>query len=69
MRLPDPNYNRLTFADVIDALDAMPKPTVLVLQQKFPPEIAGKVGLAGGNMVSAMKSIGCVGFDLEWPFA
>ena len=67
--LPDPNYNRLTFADVIDALDAMPKPTVLVLQQKFPPEIAGKVGLAGGNMVSAMKSIGRVGFDLQWPLA
>lgn len=65
--LPDPHYNRLTFADVIDALDAMPKPTILVLQQKFPPEIAGKVGLAGGNMVSAMKSIGCVGLISNGP--
>lgn len=65
--LPDPNYNRLTFADVIDALDAMPKPTILVLQQKFPPEIAGKVGLAGGNMVSAMRSIGCVGLISNGP--
>ena len=59
--LPDPNFSRLTFMDVIDALDAMPKPTVLVFQQKFPPEIAGKVGLAGGNMTSAMKAVGCVG--------
>ncbi len=65
--LPDPGYNRLTFADVIDALDAMPKPTILVLQQKFPPEIVGKVGLAGGNMVSAMKAIGCVGLISNGP--
>lgn len=65
--LPDPSYNRLTFADVIDALDAMPKPTVLVLEQRYPPEIAGKVGLAGGNMVSAMKAIGCVGMISNGP--
>jgi regulator of RNase E activity RraA len=65
--LPDPGYTRLSFADVIDALEAMPKPTILVLQQKFPPEIAGKVGLAGGNMVSAMKAIGCVGLISNGP--
>jgi regulator of RNase E activity RraA len=66
--LPDPNYKGgPTFADVIDALDAMPKPTILVLQQKFPPEIAGKVGLAGGNMVSAMKAIGCIGLISNGP--
>ncbi|MCX6050737.1 MAG: RraA family protein [Chloroflexi bacterium] len=65
--LPDPGFNRLTFADVLDALDAMPKPTVLVLQQKFPPHLAGKVGLAGGNMVSAMKAIGCVGLISNGP--
>ena len=65
--VPDPNYNRLTWGDVIDALDAMPKPTILVLQQKFPPEIAGKVGLAGGNMVSAMKAVGCVGLISNGP--
>lgn len=65
--LPDPNFNRLTFMDVLDALDAMPKPTILVLQQKFPPHLAGKVGLAGGNMVSAMKAIGCVGLISNGP--
>ena len=53
--------------DVLDALDAMPKPTILVLQQKFPPELAGKVGLAGGNMVSAMRAIGCVGMISNGP--
>jgi 4-hydroxy-4-methyl-2-oxoglutarate aldolase len=65
--VPDPNYSRLTFMDVVDALEAMPKPTILVLQQKFPPEIAGKVGLAGGNMVSAMKALGCVGLISNGP--
>jgi 4-hydroxy-4-methyl-2-oxoglutarate aldolase len=59
--LPDPGFKRLTFMDVIDALDASPKPTILVLQQKFPPEIAGKVGLSGGNMTTAMQSVGCLG--------
>ena len=38
--LPDPNYARLSFMDVVDALDASQKPTVLVFQQKFPPELA-----------------------------
>ena len=59
--LPDPNFNRLSFMDVLEALDAMPKPTILVLQQKFPPELQNKVGLSGGNMTSAMKAVGCVG--------
>jgi regulator of RNase E activity RraA len=65
--LPDPGFNRLTFMDVIDALDASPKPTILVLQQKFPPAIAGKVGLSGGNMTSAMKAVGCVGVISNGP--
>ncbi len=65
--LPDPNYNRLTFGDVVEALDAMPKPTILILEQKFPPELAGRVGLAGGNMVSAMKAVGCVGLISNGP--
>jgi 4-hydroxy-4-methyl-2-oxoglutarate aldolase len=65
--LPDPGFNRLTFMDVIDALDASPKPTILVLQQKFPSEIAGKVGLSGGNMTSAMKAVGCLGVISNGP--
>jgi 4-hydroxy-4-methyl-2-oxoglutarate aldolase len=65
--LPDPGFKRLTFMDVIDALDASPKPTILALQQKFPPEIAGKVGLSGTNMTSAMKAVGCVGVVSNGP--
>ena len=65
--LPDPNFSRLSFLDVLEALDASPKPTVLVLQQKFPEELAGKVGLAGGIMTSAMKSAGCLGVISNGP--
>ncbi len=65
--LPDPSYTRLSFMDVIDALDASKKPTILILEQRFPPEIAGKVGLAGGNMTSAMKAVGCIGVISNGP--
>ncbi|MBC7237426.1 MAG: RraA family protein [Chloroflexi bacterium] len=59
--LPDPNFSRLSFMDVLAAIDASKKPVIFVFQQKFPPEIAGKVGLSGGNMTTAMKALGCVG--------
>ena len=65
--LPDPSFNRLTFMDIVDALDDSPKPTILALEQKFPPEIAGKVGLAGGNMTAAMKALDCVGVISNGP--
>lgn len=65
--LPDPNYNQLSFMDVVDALDASPKPTILMIQQKFPPELAGKVGLAGANMVTAMQAVGCAGLVSNGP--
>ena len=66
--LPDPNFSgRLTFNDVLDALDAMPKPTILVIQQKWPPELMSKAGLAGEMMVTQMKIVGCVGMISNGP--
>jgi len=59
--LTDPNFSRLTWLDVLDVLEASPKPTVLVFQQKFPPELVGKVGLAGEVMTTGMQAMGCVG--------
>lgn len=59
--LPDSGYSRLSFIDVVKALEQSPKPSIFVFQQKFPPELAAKVGLSGGNMTSAMKAMGCVG--------
>jgi len=66
--LPDPNYKgRLTFLDVVDALDAMKKPTILVMQQKWPEELMAKAGLAGEIMVSQMMAVGCVGMVSNGP--
>jgi 4-hydroxy-4-methyl-2-oxoglutarate aldolase len=66
--LPDPNFQgRLTFNDVLDALDAMPKPTILVIQQKWPPELMAKAGLAGEMMVTQMKIVGCIGMISNGP--
>jgi 4-hydroxy-4-methyl-2-oxoglutarate aldolase len=65
--LPDPDFSRLTFMDVLEALEETNRPTILVLQQKFPPEIADKVGLVGGIMASSMKAVGCVGVITNGP--
>jgi len=65
--LPDPAYKRYSFLDVVEELDKMEKPTILLIQQKFPPVIAGKVGLVGGNMAATMKAVGCVGLISNGP--
>lgn len=65
--LPDPNYSKLAFSDVIAALEASPKPTIFVFEQRFPPEIANKVGLSGGNMTTAMQVAGAVGAITNGP--
>ncbi|MCC7366925.1 MAG: RraA family protein [Chloroflexi bacterium] len=66
--LPDPNFSgRLSFNDVLDALDASPKPTILIIQQKWPPELMAKAGLAGEMMVTQMKIVGTVGMLSNGP--
>ena len=66
--MPDPNYSgRLSFMDVVDAMDAMKKPTILVIQQKWPDGIMAKAGLAGEIMVSSMMAVGCKGLLSNGP--
>jgi 4-hydroxy-4-methyl-2-oxoglutarate aldolase len=65
--LPDPSFSRLTFLDVIDAMEASPQPTILALEQKFPPEFQSKVGLCGGIMTTTMQTIGCIGVVSNGP--
>jgi regulator of RNase E activity RraA len=57
----------LSFFDVIDALDAMKKPTILVIQQKWPDNMMSKAGLAGEIMVTSMKAVGCIGMVSNGP--
>jgi 4-hydroxy-4-methyl-2-oxoglutarate aldolase len=66
--MPDPNYpNRLSYSDVIEALDRGPKPTILVIQQNWPPEIFNKAGLAGEIMTTSAQAVGCVGLVSNGP--
>ena len=65
--MPDDNFKRLSFIDVVEALGASPQPTILAMEQRFPPEIAAKVGLAGEIMTTAMQAVGCVGVVSNGP--
>ncbi|MDR3073846.1 MAG: RraA family protein [Deltaproteobacteria bacterium] len=65
--LPDPNFTRLGFADVLRALGETPKPAVVCIQQDFPEELKRKNGLAGGLMINAMKSAGAVAMITDGP--
>lgn len=65
--MPDPSFNRLDFTDILRAVDATEKPVILCIQQDLPEEIKNKNGLAGGNMATALKSLGCVGIISDGP--
>jgi 4-hydroxy-4-methyl-2-oxoglutarate aldolase len=59
--MPDPSYKGRSLMDVLEAMDRLGKPSIFCFQQVFPPEIADKVGLSGGNMTSAMRACGAIG--------
>ncbi len=65
--LPDPNFNRLTMRNLIEALGKSKKPSIVVLKQDFPPEILPKVGLCGGQMTTMFKACGAVGVITNGP--
>ena len=65
--LPNPNFQRLSFMDLLDAIDKSKKPVVVVIKQDFPPEILPKVGLCGGQMTTAFKACGAVGVVTNGP--
>ena len=65
--LPDPNFNRLTMKDLVEALAKSRKPSIIVIKQDFPPEILPKVGLCGGNMTTMFKACGAVGVVTNGP--
>ncbi|MEG0468664.1 MAG: RraA family protein, partial [Longicatena sp.] len=65
--MPDPNFECLKFADVLRAVAEMDKPVVLVLKQDFPEEVKCRNGLLGGNMMTALRSVGVVGVISDGP--
>ena len=65
--MPDPAYTRLTFMDVLEAMEKTPGPTILAIQQKYPPEIQPKAGLVGGIMATMMTGLSCRGVVSNGP--
>jgi len=65
--LPDPNFNRLSMKNLVEALAKSKKPSIIVMEQDFPPEILPKVGLCGGNMTTMFKTCGAVGLVTNGP--
>lgn len=66
--LPDADIkNGPALVDVLRAIKDSPQPAVLVIKQDFPEKMKGKIGLCGGNMTTAFKSVGCVGVISDGP--
>ncbi len=65
--LPDPYGNQLKFADVLREVAKVDGPVVLIVKQDFPEEIKKINGLLGGNMMTALKSLGTVGVISDGP--
>jgi len=65
--VPDPTYKRWTLMDVLEEMDKLARPSIFCFQQKFPGELADKVGLSGGNMTSAMRACGALGAVTNGP--
>ena len=63
----DDRFGRLNFGDVLRAIDASPKPVIVVMEQNMPDHIKQKNGLSGGNMTTAMKRMGAVGVVSDGP--
>ncbi|MDR3220817.1 MAG: RraA family protein [Candidatus Accumulibacter sp.] len=65
--LPDPSFNRLNFGHILRAMEESPKPIVVCVKQDMPEEIKRKNGLAGGLMLTAIKSAGAVAMITDGP--
>lgn len=55
------------FGDILHAISDSPQPAILLIKQDYPERIKRKVGLCGGNMATAFKSVGCVGIISDGP--
>lgn len=65
--LPDPSFTRRNFGDVLRAVGESPKPAIVCIQQDMPEPIKRKNGLAGGQMITAMKSAGAIAMITDGP--
>lgn len=65
--LPKADGKNLRFADVLREIAKINGPVVLIVKQDFPEEIRNIDGLLGGNMMTALKSLGVEGVITDGP--
>ena len=65
--LPDPEVDRLDWADVFRAIDHIGLPVIIAIKQDLPEKIKRKNGLSGGNLTTAFKAAGAVGAISDGP--
>ena len=65
--LPDPQLPQLSYADLIDTLGKTKKPTIVVCEQAFPPEVSCRAGVFGGQSTTLFKALGVVGILTNGP--
>ncbi len=63
----DPGYSGLSLMDVLEEADKLAGPSIFCFEQRFPPELADKVGLSGGNMTSSLRACGAIGAVTNGP--
>ena len=61
------NAKRVSFNDVLRAIDRSPKPAIVVIKANFPEKLLGKCAVSGGNMTTAMQVAGAVGVISDGP--
>jgi regulator of RNase E activity RraA len=64
---PNPDFDRLEWADVFRAINRVGGPVILAIKQDMPEEIKRKNGLSGGNLTTAFKACGAVGAISDGP--
>jgi regulator of RNase E activity RraA len=65
--LPDSYTKNLSKIDIFNAVNDTPRPSILVVEQRMPEKYLIKSGMAGGKVVTALKSLGCIGLITNGP--
>ena len=63
----DPSFSRLSNVDLFKAVEASPKPVIVVVHQGMDKKLKRKNGMYGGIMTTALKNLGCVGCVSDGP--
>ena len=64
---PEPGWNGLSYEDVLRAIDASPKPVVVVCKQDFSENLKKKAGILGDMLGNTFKKLGACAVISDGP--